>query len=204
MERARVLDREADGKMEVRDDCHPYVRELPEEFVDQEIRDCEDVDKFIASEKAAEKSGSNLFDESEVCSETEEESQSEEGSGVDPARSDLEMYDYFVILTSGTGKTHKPGVSEGSSIHPKCGRVSKNFTRLELDEKWGEKYELCMKCFGKPQGCHKMCDYIEEKSNGKKRCGRRCNLSCEGNEGVVNCSVHACLFHAEDPAKEDS
>ena len=62
MDKARALDRDSTGRIELRAECCPNVRELPKEFIDPEIQGCDDVDKFLESEKSAADVGVDFFD----------------------------------------------------------------------------------------------------------------------------------------------
>ena len=197
MEKAGAVHYDDDGHLRPVESLCPEVKELPEEFADEGIKGCENVEKLLQDERDAAPSREKIFDLPETLSETDEERQSDEESSIDPASTDVDMFEFFVILGSGSGKTHKPGPDD-AAVRPRCGRVSKSFTRLELDEKWSDKYELCLNCFGPVRGCSKMCEFTVNDKNGKRRCGRRCGSDCSSSEVAVGSQIHACEFHAKE------
>eukprot|EP00435_Cladocopium_sp_Y103_P012655 s309_g3.t1 len=149
--------------------------------------------ELCPDEKAAWDPATEISSPDEPPEEGDTESEAESDS---PDVTDVELYDYFVMLRSGSGRIHKPSASVMEV--PKCGNPSRNFTRLELRESWGEKYDLCSRCFGKADGgCSSMCSFTTTTTEGREvRCGRRCAVEQGAHAGGV--AAHFCALHGGD------
>eukprot|EP00435_Cladocopium_sp_Y103_P034639 s1626_g9.t1 len=165
MERAKVYDFNEAGHLQAVPGSCPNIEDLAEELRDLDPHD-EDAQSILDEEAQTELDVDDLLTDSPS---------SDEGEENDSECEDLEIFDHFIVVQSGRGKIHKP--SKGDDLVPACGIVSANFVRLEVDENWGDNYELCARCFGPAGRCGKMCSHVAADGT-PRRCGRRCQLNC--------------------------
>ena len=190
MELTTAFDYGADGHIKAVPDACPNLSSLHEQFRDINPED-DDTQSILGEESKLDLDVEDLLDDS-PSTDTEDSSSS---SG-----EDMELFENFVIVQSGKGKIHKP--SNNDEDAPACGISSPNFTKLGLDENWGESYGLCARCFGPPSKCGKMCSHCED-SGTMRRCGRRCQLNCSECDPGSRPVSHACQFHIDESMSGD-
>ena len=126
----------------------------------------------------------------------------ERSSDVESSGDEFYLDGYLrVAKTISLGTLHKPSPADANL--PRCGQKAKGFEFVGAGDALERKATFCVKCFGKANGCNKLCSVVKFKEiDGEKvasRCSRRCERSCPSS-GYTDTDdrVHRCYIHEEN------
>ncbi len=165
-----------------------------------EVVDIESVDRLLAEMVQAEviESGGETDGEMEIPETPESDS-------------DEEFYLASFLKVSPSlrvGSLHK--AKAGGADLPRCGQAGKRFEAVAACDSIERRTTFCQKCFGKADGCNKLCSTVKE-LKGKDgevsigRCMRRCCLGCEDLAKFVDKDerIHLCSYHKAKKENND-
>ena len=179
----------------------PDARELREELVDEKGQGTNEELKKTLQEELKE------IEEPEA---TEGEnpnagmsSDSASDSDLDDPDDELENYfSSFLVGERRNSRIHKPLKTEGQ-VMPMCRVKGSHFQKLRVTEAWSGNAVLCMRCFGKSEGCTTLCTHKKEDGDRVLRCGRRCTLGCGRAGEDADDRVHSCALHMSENMDRD-
>ena len=125
-------------------------------------------------------------------------SDSASDSDQDNPDDELENYFSYFLATDRKGsRVHKPLSTDGVT-GPMCRVRGENFKKLRVTEAWAGNTVLCMRCFGRAEGCTTLCSHRRREGDRELRCGRRCTLDCSRLGDDADDRVHSCTLHLSE------
>ncbi len=179
----------------------PDVRELCEELADSTaVGTNAEVANALKEEAAAMDEPEAEEGQNPYCGMT---SDSASDSDQDDPDDELENYFSYFLATDRKGsKVHKPLLTNGTA-GPMCRVRGDNFQKLRITEAWAGNTVLCLRCFGRTEGCTTLCSHRRREGDRELRCGRRCTLGCRKLGDDADDRVHSCSLHISEGIDRD-
>ena len=179
----------------------PDARELCEELIDEIGQGTNDELKVTREKEVKEVEEPEVVEGKNPYLGATSDSASD--SDVDDPDEELETYfSSFLVGDRKSSRVHKPLKTEGQTM-PMCRVRGGNFQKLRVTEAWSGNTMLCIRCFGKFEGCSTLCSFRKKVDGRELRCGRRCTLGCGRVGDDADDRVHSCALHMSENMDRD-